>query len=90
MSDFFAPRDPGKPSSHPIGSRVSIQTPMEDHHFFRVGETGTVVRHADRDYLGVIVRLDTRIRCDHGTYRHDIDEFNFSARDLRALGEVEP
>ena len=83
MSDFFAPRDPGKRSDFPVGSRVSIQTDFEDFHPFRIGETATVVRHGSHsDYLGVIVRLDRPFTCDHGTYRHVVEEFNFSARDL--------
>ena len=89
MSDIFAPRDPGDPAAFPVGSRVSIQTAMEDHHFFRIGETGTVVRHANRAYLGVIVGLDRPFTCDHGHYRHEVREFNFSARDLAAL-EAKP
>lgn len=85
MSDIFAPRDPGDRASRPVGVRVSIETPMADHHFFHVGETGVVVRHANRDYLGVIVRLDQPFRCNHGHYEHLVEEFNFSARDLEIL-----
>lgn len=78
---YFRSVDPGDPAVFPVGSRVRVPQ-SEDHHFFRLGETGTVVRHADRKYLGVIVELDHPFLCDHGSYRHEVREFNFNARDL--------
>ena len=86
MSELFAIRDPGLPSMWPIGSRVVVPV-AEDMHFFRPGTTGTVARHGTRAYLGVIVRLDRPIRCDHGHYVHLIEEFNFNAADLQAEGQ---
>ncbi len=85
MSDPFATRDPGDPSAFPVGTRVTVPQ-FEDMHFFAKGETGIVVRHADRRYLGVIVQLDHPFICDHGHHQHEVREFNFNARDL---GRVE-
>jgi hypothetical protein len=83
VSDPFAVRDPGNPNKWPVGSRVVVPE-AEDMHFFRPGTTGTVSRHKDYRYLGVIVRLDQPIRCSHGHFEHLIEEFNFNARDLEA------
>ena len=81
MTDFFAQVDPGNPQDFPIGTRVIIPT-FEDHHFFKSGSTGIVIRHADHPYLGVIVKLDQPFMCNHGHYEHKVEEFNFNARDL--------
>ena len=86
MSDLFAIQDPGDPQQWPLGSRVIVPE-FEDMHFFRPGAMGTVVRHADHRYLGVIVRLDRPFTCSHGHYEHFVEEFNFSAATLSAAEE---
>jgi hypothetical protein len=80
--------DLAQPTGHraefPVGSRVVICTKWEDFHpFCKWMDTGVVVRHADRDYLGVIVRLDKPYRCRHGSSEHVVEEFNFTPRNLR-------
>lgn len=81
--DPFAWVEPGDPGDWPIGSRVVVPE-AEDMHFFRPGTAGTVSRHGPRPYLGVIVRLDAVIECDHrtGAGPHRIEEFGFNASDL--------
>ncbi len=44
----------------PIGSRVKIVNRFVDFQFFRLGETGTVIKNSG-EYLGIIVLLD----CPH-------------------------
>lgn len=86
MSDPFAPRPLGDFAAFPVGSRVTLTTQFQDFHFFRLGETGRVVRNEGR-YLGVIVALDHPFVCDHGHYRHEIREFNFNPIDLAQLAD---
>lgn len=71
-------------AAFPIGQRVTVAVTMQDHHFFRVGEPGCVVRNRGR-YLGVIVAFDNPWICDHGNGRHEMAEFNFNPSDLAAI-----
>lgn len=41
----------------PVGSRVAIMATTVDFHFFKVGETGTVVKNTGQ-YLGISVEFD--------------------------------
>lgn len=80
-TDLFAPVQMGDFAAFPVGTRVTVATRMQDHHFFRIGEPGIVIRNSGR-YLGVIVSFDRPWTCDHGHYRHLVDTFNFNPVDL--------
>lgn len=61
----------------PVGTKVKIITPCEDHYFF-YGETGVVIRNSGR-YLGIIVEFDEPRRFEGG---HVQKEFNFAPSSL--------
>ncbi len=81
MTSPFDPQPRGNFTAFPVGTRVTVQTQMQDMHFFRLGEPGQVVRNTGQ-YLGVIVAFEHPWICDHGHFQHEVETFNFNPVDL--------